>query len=58
MFNNLPDLLTVSQARSALQIGKNKMLELLADGQIEGAFKLGRTWRIPKTSIVQYIYQQ
>lgn len=58
MFSNLPDLLTVSQARSALQIGKNKMLELLADGQIEGAFKLGRTWRIPKTSIVQYIYQQ
>ena len=57
MFSNLPDLLTVSQARSALQIGKNKMLELLAEGQIEGAFKLGRTWRIPKTSIVQYIYQ-
>lgn len=41
MFNNLPDLLTVAQARNALQIGKNKMLELLAEGQLEGAFKIG-----------------
>lgn len=56
MFNNLPDLLTVTQARNALQIGKNKMLELLAEGQLEGAFKIGHTWRIPKTTIIKYIY--
>lgn len=39
----------------ALRLGKNKILELLAEGEIDGAFKIGRTWRIPKTSIINYI---
>lgn len=55
MFSDLPDLLTLAQAREALQIGKNKMLELLAEGEFEGAFKIGRQWRIPKSSVVKYI---
>ena len=56
MFNDLPDLLTVEQARKALQIGKNKMLELLAEGELEGAFKIGHPWRIPKKSVISYIH--
>lgn len=55
MFSGLPDLLTLAQAREALQIGKNKMLELLAEGEFEGAFKIGRQWRIPKNSVIKYI---
>lgn len=56
MFQELPDLLNVNEARQALRLGKNKILELLAAGEIEGAFKIGRTWRIPKDSIKRYIY--
>ncbi len=55
MFENLPDLLTLNEARHALQIGKNKMLELLWNGQIEDAFKIGNCWRIPKSSLINYI---
>lgn len=58
MFHDLPDLLNVHEARQALRLGKNKILELLAEGEIEGAFKIGRTWRIPKSSIINYIRHQ
>lgn len=58
MFHDLPDLLNVNEARLALRLGKNKILELLAEGEIEGAFKIGRTWRIPKSSIINYIRHQ
>lgn len=52
MFHDLPELLNVNEAHQALRLGKNKILELLAAGEIEGAFKIGRTWRIPKNSII------
>ena len=55
MFENLPDLLTTKDVRSALQIGKNKTLELLENGELEGAFKLGHVWRIPRYSLINYI---
>ena len=55
MFENLPDLLTTKDIREALQIGKNKTLELLEQGEFSGAFKLGHTWRIPRESLVDYI---
>ena len=44
MFENLPDILTFEEARSALRVGKNTMLQLLWDGQIDG-FRIGRCWR-------------
>ena len=55
MFHDLPDLLNVNEARQALRLGRNKILELLAAGEIEGAFKIGRTWRIPKNSMINSI---
>lgn len=55
MFENLPDLLTTKDVRSALQIGKNKTLELLDNGEFHGAFKLGHAWRIPRHSLIEYI---
>ena len=55
MFENFPDLLTTKDVRSALQIGKNKVLELLENGEFSGAFKLGNTWRIPRESLIDYI---
>ena len=55
MFENQPDLLTFNEARNLLRIGKNKMLELLWNDEIEGAFQIGHHWKIPKSGIVQYI---
>lgn len=55
MFTNQPDLLTFNEAKNLLRIGKNKMLELLWNDEIEGAFQIGRHWKIPKSGIVEYI---
>ena len=54
LFENLPDILTFEEARSALRIGKNTLLELLWNGDIN-AFKIGKCWRIPRTALVQYV---
>ena len=36
MLNNSPDIMTVKDLMKALQIGKNKALQLLNEGQITG----------------------
>lgn len=56
LFENLPDILTFEETRSALRIGKNTLLELLWNGEIN-AFKIGRCWKIPRTALVQYVHQ-
>jgi DNA binding domain-containing protein len=43
----LPALLTFSEAMEYLFISKNTLLKLLHDGTIEG-FKIGKQWRIKK----------
>lgn len=54
LFENLPDILTFEEARSALRIGKNTLLELLWNREIN-AFKIGRCWKIPRISLVHYV---
>ena len=52
--NNLSSsLITVEE----LLIGKNLAYKLLANGTIK-AFRLGRTWKIPRQSINEFITQQ
>lgn len=55
MFENMPDILTFEEARSALRIGKNTLLELLWNQELEG-FKIGRCWKIPRTALITYIH--
>lgn len=38
--------ITPSECQARLRVGRTKMYELLADGQIPGAVKLGNAWRI------------
>jgi len=54
MFENLPDILTFEEARSALRIGKNTLLELLWNQELDG-FKIGRCWKIPRKALIEYI---
>ena len=56
LFENLPDILTFEETRSALRIGKNTLLELLWNREID-AFKIGKCWRIPRTALVNYVRQ-
>ena len=54
LFENLPDILTFEEARSALRIGKNTLLELLWNREID-AFKIGKCWKIPRISLTEYV---
>ncbi len=57
MFNQYEDLLTVEEVAGILYIGKNRTYELLQSGVLKG-FRIGRIWKIPKESLVEYIRTQ
>lgn len=56
MFEDYPDILTVEEACEALRVGYNAMYDLLNTGKLR-AFKNGRTWRIPRNALTQYILE-
>ena len=54
MFEHHEDILTVPDVAETLYIGKNRVYELLQSGELKG-FRIGRIWKIPKESIIEYI---
>lgn len=54
MFERVPDILTFNECKNLLKVGKNTLLHLLSDGKIE-AFRIGNRWKIPKSSVIEYI---
>ena len=50
-------LMTLEELCDELLIGKNLAYRLLIKGKIK-AFRLGRTWKIPRQSIKDFITQQ
>lgn len=54
MLERVPDILTFTECRQLLKVGKNTLLGLLHSGEIE-AFRIGNRWKIPKTAVLEYI---
>lgn len=54
MLENVPDIMTFKECKDTLKIGKNTLLDLIHDSQIE-AFKIGNRWKIPKAFLLEYI---
>jgi excisionase family DNA binding protein len=54
MFNNDYDVLTAYEAMDYLGIGENSIYRLLKSGEL-GAFRIGRTWKIPINELDKYI---
>lgn len=50
------DILLFSDIKKILKIGKNKAYELLKNNDIQ-SFKIGNSYRIPKTEVIKYIYK-
>lgn len=50
------DLITIEDLCEILSIGKNTAYRLLKENKIK-AFQIGRIWKIPKQSVMDYIYQ-
>ncbi|MGP6151633.1 MULTISPECIES: helix-turn-helix domain-containing protein [Bacillaceae] len=54
MFEMQNDILTIEELMEALYIGRNYAYKLLNSGEIKG-FRVGRSWRIPRTSLEEFI---
>lgn len=54
MFEIHNDILTIEELMEALYIGRNYAYKLLNSGEIKG-FRVGRSWRIPRTSLEEFI---
>ena len=54
MFQKSPDILTVSQLSHVLNINEKKAYQLVREKRIN-CFKVGRAYRIPKVSVLDYI---
>lgn len=54
MFERVPDILTFKECQKLLKIGKNSLLNLLHNGEIN-AFRIGNRWKIPKAAVMEYI---
>ena len=50
-----PDILTPDDVKKILNIGRNKVYELLADKTIP-SLRFGAKYRIPKLSLLELIY--
>ncbi|RSK49697.1 helix-turn-helix domain-containing protein [Bacillus canaveralius] len=57
MFNYDNDILTVEEMMEALYIGRNFAYKLLNNGEIKG-FRIGRSWRIPRASIEEFVIRK
>ena len=56
-YNTIPDIMSVEEMRSILKIGRNKAYALVGDGKIK-SLKIGRTIRIPKRYVIDFIESQ
>lgn len=54
MFKDYPDILTIPQVAKALGIGKKAAYALVNNKQL-GAVRIGRTIKIPKFCLEEYI---
>lgn len=54
LFSDHPDVMTAQQLRTALGIGRLGAYKLLKEGKIQ-SFKIGNTYKIPKTSVIEYV---
>lgn len=51
---NIPPVMTFSEYKSILKIGKNTLLDLLHSRQLIG-FRIGKRWRITREALLEYI---
>jgi len=56
MFDEYDDIITVDELCEMLKIGKNNAYKIIQSGKIK-CFKNGRTWRIPKDSVIKFVIE-
>ena len=54
LFKEYPDVVSISQLSQILHISEKTAYKLLRENEI-GHFKIGRTYKIPKLSVLSYM---
>lgn len=54
MFSDYPDVVSISELQSMLRISRNTAYELVRSGKIRSV-KIGRTYRIPRSAVEDYL---
>ena len=54
MFEKIADIMTFKECQKLLKVGKNTLLNLIHNGEID-AFRIGNRWKITKESIIDYV---
>ena len=54
LFTQYPDLMSITDLRGALGVGRTKADELVSSGEIR-SIRVGNAIRIPKTSLLDYV---
>jgi len=54
LFENCPDVLTVSELQVALKIGRTAAYQLIAENKI-ASFRIGKSVRISKTALIDFV---
>ena len=54
MFAYYPDIVDIAEMQKMLKISSHLAYELITDGYVP-AVKIGRSYRIPKCSIIDYV---
>ena len=57
MFEKFDDILTIEDLAEALKIGTTQAYKLVRSGKIR-AFKEGKDWKISKTALITYVWEQ
>lgn len=57
IFENYPDVIGVQQLMEMLQIGQVLAYKLVKSGELQSR-KIGREYKIPKQSVVEYILKE
>ncbi|MDE7176347.1 MAG: helix-turn-helix domain-containing protein [Lachnospiraceae bacterium] len=56
MLNQYEEIITIDELCDILMIGKNLAYRLLTENKIK-AFRIGKKWKIPKSSVIQFIQE-
>lgn len=54
LISQFGDILTIDDVCEILKIGRGQCYGLLQTGRLK-AFKMGKTWKIPKEAVIEFI---
>lgn len=57
MFDEYNDVIRVEDMMVMLKVGKNKAYQLINSGKIR-AFRIGKIYKIPKKSVIEYVEKE